>query len=301
MKDLGRVKNYIGIDIEYNYNKNGKNIMTLSQKNYIESLATKYQIENAKLYNTPMETNLKLEPANKLNDNIKFRNLIGELLYISSGTRPDISFSVNYLSRFQNSYDETHFKYAIRILKYLYLTRNLNLTYTNDKTIDVMDCFVDADWAGDTMDRKSTTGFVIRLFGNTVFWKSHKQNSVTKSSTFAEYVALSESVTEINFICGILKTFNIKLSKPIKIYEDNSGALTIAKNGNFSKNSKHIEVHYHYVNENYLNKIIDIVKVDSENNVADILTKSLCKLKFTKFREILNVIQKKEYKCKEAC
>ena len=70
-------------------------------------------------------------------------------MYISHGTRPDISFSVNYLSRFQNCYDETHFKYALRVLKYLYLTRDLKLTYSQNNKADVMNCYVDADWAGD--------------------------------------------------------------------------------------------------------------------------------------------------------
>lgn len=123
MKDLGKVKNYIGINIEYNYDQD--NILTLSQEHYIESLAKRYNIENAKLYKTPMEINLKLEKS-ELNENVKYRNLIGALLYISSGTRPDISFCVNYLSRFQNCCDETHIKYALRVLKYLFLTKNLN-------------------------------------------------------------------------------------------------------------------------------------------------------------------------------
>ena len=107
---------------------------------------------------------------------------------------------LNYLSRFQNCYNETHFKYALRILKYLYLTRDLKLTYCKNNNVDVLDCFVDADWAGDILDRKSTTGCFVRLFGNVINCKSKKQGSVTKSSTFAEYVALSEAVTELKFV-----------------------------------------------------------------------------------------------------
>src|SRR5436190_6528558 len=139
-----------------------------------------------------MEVNLKIEPAQVTCDDLKYRNLIGALLYISSGTRPDISYSVNYLSRFQNCYDNTHFKYALRILKYLYLTKDLKLKYSKNENTEILDCFVDSDWAGDNIDRKSTSGYVIRLFGNVVSWKSRKQASVTKASTFAEYVALSE-------------------------------------------------------------------------------------------------------------
>lgn len=171
MKDLGKVKNYLGIDIDYDY---VKNIMTLSQENYIESLARKYQIENSKLYSTLMEVNLKLEPAQNVSHDFKYRNLIGALLYISSGMRPDISYSVNYLSRFQNCSNDTHFKYALRILKYLYLMKCLKLTYGRNERIEILDCSVDADWAGDCVDRKSTSGYVIRLFGNVIFWKSRK-------------------------------------------------------------------------------------------------------------------------------
>ncbi|XP_067123573.1 LOW QUALITY PROTEIN: zinc finger protein 271-like, partial [Centruroides vittatus] len=214
MKDLGRVKNYIGIDIEYNYEQDNMHKMTLSLKSYIESLAKRYNIESSKLYKTPMEINLKLEKSN-VSEDVKYRNLIGGLLYINSGTRPDISFSVNYLSRIRNCY-ETHFKYALRVLKYLYSTKDLKLKYYKDNNTDILDCFVDSDWAGDILNRKSTTGFIIRLFGNVIFWKSKKQNSVTKPPTFAEYIALSEAVTEINFLICLMNKVFIKVCKPIK-------------------------------------------------------------------------------------
>ena len=289
MKDLGKIKNYIGITIEYS---DDRKRMSLSQTNYIESLAVKYNIENAKLYDTPMESNLKLEQANEIDERIKYRNLIGELLYIRTGTRPDISYSINYLSRFQSCYNATHFKYALRVLKYLYKTKDLKLTYCdNNIKNDSLNCMVDSDYAGDNIDRKSTTGYVIRLYGNVVYWKARKQNAVTKCSTFAEYVALSEAVTEILFLRNLLKeSFNLKITEPIKIYEDNSGALAIDKFGNYTKNSKHIEVQYHFINENYEKGIIDIVKIDSDSNLADILTKSLDKVKFVKNRKALKLI-----------
>ncbi|KYM95559.1 Copia protein [Cyphomyrmex costatus] len=264
--------------------------MTLDQKDYIESLARKYNITESKLYCTPMEQNLSLQPAQSASNFLNYRNLIGALLYVSTSTRLDISYSVNYLSRFQNSFDESHYKYALRILKYLYLTRDLKLTYQINSNADIIDCFVDADWAGDKVDRKSTTGYLIRIFGNVIFWKSKKQSSVTKSSTAAEYVALSDAVSEIRVILNLLEDLNIKLSKPVKIYEDNSGAIVIAKFGNLTKNSKYIEVHYHFVNEFYEKKIIELVKVESENNIADILTKALGKNKFEVFRKTLNIV-----------
>lgn len=287
IKDLGKVQTYLGIDIKYD-EKN--NTMTLSQSKYIESLARKYEIENAKLYTTPMEQNLKCTSAEPRNDNILYRNLIGALLYVSSGTRPDVSFSVNYMSRFQNCCDSTHFKYALRILKYLYKTRDLKLHYEKKQNADLLDCFVDADWAGDVQDRKSTTGDIIKMYGNLIEWKSKKQGSVTKSSTSAEYVALSECVTEVLLLKNLLKDFDLKLQESIKIFEDNIGAVDISHLGNFTKRSRFIEVQFHFVNENYLEGVIDILKIDSNENVADILTKSLGRQKFEYFRNKMKLL-----------
>ncbi len=288
VKDLGKIKSYIGIDVEYN--KKEKK-MFLSQSSCIQSLVDKYELKDAKLFETPMEENLKLDQAKRTDERIKYRNLIGELLYISSGTRPDIAFSVNYLSRYQNCYDYSHYKYALRVLKYLYETKDKKLYYGINKYYGNIDCFVDSDFAGDKIDRKSTSGYLVRFNGNVIFWKSRKQNIVTKCSTFAEYVALSEAVTEVLFIRNVCdEMFNVDVNEPINFYEDNSGAVSIAKFGNFTKNSKHIEIQYLYINEHYCNGVIDIIKVKSDENIADILTKALSKDKFVKNRSRLKLI-----------
>ena len=197
MKDLGKVKVYLGINVEYDYRNCD---MKLLQTKYIESLTNKYQLQDNRLYSTPMETNLKIEEAEICELDIKYRNLIGALLYISSSTRPDIKYRVNYLSRYQNSYNETHWKYALRILKYLYLTNDLKMNYKRNENCETIDCCVDADWAGDNVDRKFTFRYVIKVFGNVIDWKSRKQKTVTKVSTYAEYVAVPEAVSDIKFV-----------------------------------------------------------------------------------------------------
>lgn len=83
--------------------------------------------------------------------------------------------------------------------------------------------------------------------------------------------------------------FNLQVSDPVKIFEDNSGAINIANYGNFTKNSKHIEVHYHYVHENVKENLIEVCKVVSDENIADIFTKALCKEKFKKCRMLINI------------
>ena len=88
---------------------------------------------------------------------------------------------------------------------------------------------------------------------NVIDWKSRKQRTVTKVSTYAEYVALSEAASEIKFLLELMKNFNVELI-PVKIFEDNTGAINIANYGNFTNNSKHIEIHYHYVHESVREK-----------------------------------------------
>ena len=287
IKDIGEIKEYLGIDINYECEKNE---MKLSQTKYIEKLAKKYKIENSKVYKTPMETKLNLEKSDTCETNLMYRNLLGALLYISSSTRPDISYSVNYLSRFQNCYTSTHFKYALRILKYLYATKELKLCYNKNESCEIIDCYVDSDWAGDSIDRKSTTGYAIRLYGNLIYWKSKKQKIVTKASTYAEYVALSEVVTKMEIMFELIKIFKIKIDKPIRFYEDNSGVVNLAKFGNFTKNSRGIEIHFHYVHNYVKDKIIDVVKINTDENLADIFTKALGKEKFEKFRNMLKLL-----------
>lgn len=131
--------------------------------------------------------------------------------------------------------------------------------------------------------------FFIRLFENPIYWKSRKQNSVAKSSTAAEYVALSEATSEILLIREILKTFGINLNNPVQVYEDNSGAVAISKYGNYTKNAKHIEIQYHFVHENCVAKIIDVIKINTDQNVADILTKALGTQKFLELRNLMNL------------
>ena len=288
MKDLGRVKQYLGIEMQYNQKEKK---LHLSQEKYIESLAEKYGVTQSKRYDTPMEINLKLEASKEIkkeNEDLKYRNIIGALLYIANGTKPDVSFSVNYLSRYQTCYDSTHFKYALRVLKYLYSTKSLKLVYDSEYR-EVIDAYVDADWASDIVDRKSTTGILLRVYGNVVFWKSQKQKIVSRASTHAEYYALAECVQETLPIRRILTELGINLTNAVKIYEDNTGAISLGKNRNFSKNSKHIDVSYHFVNDYQRKGLISIEKVSTDDQIADVLTKSLSRVKFCKFRNTMGL------------
>lgn len=100
---------------------------------------------------------------------------------------------------------------------------------------------------------------------------------MTKASTYAEYnIALSEAVSKLNYIRKLLKVFGINLTEPIKVYEDKSGAINITKFGNFTKNSKHIEIHTTiFVHENIREKLINVIKINTDDNITDMFTNSV--------------------------
>lgn len=90
--------------------------------------------------------------------------------------------------------------------------------------------YADADWASDTTDRKSVSGFIFKVFGCTVSWSSRKQQTVATSSSEAEYVALSSAVSEAIWLRGLLQDLKILNNEPVIIYEDNRGCACMAMN-----------------------------------------------------------------------
>jgi len=147
---------------------------------------------------TPLEPGFKLVKqevgTNDHQCEVPYRELIGALMYLSVGTRPDITHAVSYLSQFNSCYTEAHWKAAKRVLRYLKGTNNVGLVYSCSSNPPTM--FTDADWGNCNLDRKSYTGHVFMMSGGAVSWESKKQQTVALSSTEAEYMALSEATKE---------------------------------------------------------------------------------------------------------
>ena len=291
VKDLGKVDRYLGMQISYC--KSDK-VLTICQTDFIAKVAKRFLVDKTKTekFETPIEKDLSLLPGtSNINVKLPYRQLVGCLLYIAICSRPDISFAVNYFSRFMNSYTDSHFKYLKRVLIYLYHTPHLKLTYSFSKEENIFECFVDADWASDKLDRKSISGVVVKLFGNVVLWYSKKQTCITMCSTESEYVSLSTFVHDsLMWFVGLLKDLRVEVKAPYLVFEDNQSVISLSENPLMSKRSKHIDVRYKYVKEMVLNEEIELVYVPTEYQVADVLTKGLVKVKFEKFRRMLNLI-----------
>ncbi|MCO5598252.1 hypothetical protein L7F22_052344 [Adiantum nelumboides] len=149
---------------------------------------------------------------------------------------------------------------------------------------------LNADWAGSSYDRRSTSGYVFSLGSATVSWSSKKQTTVALSSTEAEYRgAAMAAQCEVAWLCKLLHSFDYDVLHPITLFCDNMSSIQLANNPVFHARTKHIEVHYHYIKEKVLVQEIDLVYVDTHEQVADIFTKSLGAEKLNKFRDMLGV------------
>ena len=134
--------------------------------------------------------------------------------------------------------------------------------------------YCDADWAGDRVDRRSTTGYCTFIGGNLVTWKSKKQKVVSCSSAEAEYRAMRKLTSELIWIKGLLKDLGIEVTTPITMHCDNQAAIHIASNSVFHERTKHIEVDCHKVRQAVEQKIILPCYTRSEDQLADIFTKA---------------------------
>lgn len=285
LKDLGPVRQYLGMRI--NLDKN-KNVITVDQQQYIEQLVSKFQMSDCKIQSTPIEPKLNLDKStDKCLPNVPYQKLIGSLMYLAVLTRPDIAYSVSYLSQFNNCYGHTHWNYAKRVLRYLQCTKNYCLRYSNNN--NDLKGFVDSDWASDALDRKSYTGFCFMLSGSAVSWQSRKQKTVSLSSTEAEYIALSEASREAVYLRNLMHEITDSLYV-IDLYCDNQSALKLALSNQSHNRSKHIDVRYHYIRDVVKYKYVKIKYIPTEEMPADVLTKGLCYKKHYNFMSLLGVV-----------
>lgn len=194
-------------------------------------------------------------------------------MYLAVLTRPDIAYSVSFLSQFNNCYNNETWAYAKRILRYLKKTKYFGLKYTRYGNFK-LEGFVDADWGNNVTDRRSYTGLCFMLAGSVVSWEAKKQKTVALSSTEAEYMGITDACREAIYLHNLSREI-INESYTIVLYNDNQGALKLSSNNSFNKRTKHIDIRYHFCKECVVNKVIELKYLDTAEMPADLLTKGL--------------------------
>ena len=184
MTDLGKLHYFLGMEV-----RQCKEGIFIAQKKYAMDLLKKFNLNGCKAVETPMNVNEKLQENDGFGaaDVQKFRSLVGGLIYLTH-TRPDIMFAVNLVSRFMHKPTKHHYGAVKRVLKYVAGTLAMGIWYCQTKSLK-LEGYCDSDWAGSSVDRRSTTGFCFTLGSGAVTWRSKKQSTVALSSCEAEYVA----------------------------------------------------------------------------------------------------------------
>ncbi|RVW76712.1 Retrovirus-related Pol polyprotein from transposon RE2 [Vitis vinifera] len=269
-KDLGKLKYFLGIEIAQSSSG-----VVLSQRKYALDILEETGMLDCKPVDTPMDPNVKLVPrqGEPLGDPGRYRRLVGKLNYLTI-TRPDISFPVSVVSQFLQSPCDSHWDAVIRILRYIKSTPGQGVLYENRGHTQVVG-YTDADWAGSPTDRRSTSGYCVFIGGNLISWKSKKQDVVARSSAEAEYRAMVLATCELIWLKHLLQELRFGKDEQMKLICDNQAALHIASNPVFHERTKHIEVDCHFIREKIASGCVATSFVNSNDQLADIFTKSL--------------------------
>jgi len=270
-------QSYVGLEL-YKLEDN----LFLNQKTYINKLLQRSGMEYATPVKVPI---LKGEKAKTEKKKLSLqRNTVGSLLYASTKTRPDIAYGVNYTSRFVENPMEENINDVKHILKYLKGNINEGIEYKKNGNIKVLEAFSDADFAGDSETRKSTSGYIIFFAGGPISWCSRKQSLIAQSTTEAEYVAAAECCKELVYLKSLLEELlNDKIE--IHLNMDSQSAMMLIKNGIINKRSKHIEVKFYYIHDLVKKGTIVLKYCPTTEMLADILTKPLNTLKFKNLKD----------------
>lgn len=288
MVDLSEIKFFLGIKVD-----KSEGHISLSQSVYIKSILLKYNMENCNPVNCPLPTKLNhIALSSDYKCDAPCRNVIGWLMYIMLCTRPDLSTAVNFLSRYCEKNNTELWQCLKKVLRYLKVTVDLKLSFQKNSNFnEFLVGYVDSDWGGSELDRKSTTGYIFKMFdSNVICWNTRKQNSVAASSTEAEYMALFEAVREAKWLNSLLASLKIKVINPIRLYEDNQGCISIANNPSCHKRSKHIDIKYHFTREQVDKNLIEVVYIPTGKQIADMLPKPLPAQRFCDLRDQINLI-----------
>lgn len=274
IKELGPIHWYLGMEI---VRDREHRTISINQSQYIRDCLKRFDMIDCTPRKSPLPSGFKVtsDIENSTPVTYPYRSLIGCLLYAAKSTRPDIAFAVGCLSRHLVNPGNEHVTAAKHVLRYLKGTIDHSIKFTGDGKL--VTAWADSDWGGDLHSRKSTTGFVIRVFGGPVSYASTLQRSVALASASAEYMAACAVTERLMFITNLLTFLNVfkaPSTLPITVHSDSTSCIAIAKNPMSTKRTRHIEIKYHYVREQVQRGFIKFIKVPNPQQLADVFTKA---------------------------
>jgi hypothetical protein len=297
----GSFTDFLGIKFEKDASKG---TMTLTQKGLILKIKEATGMTESNYNWTPAsQVALGTDPDGPaMHESWSYRSIVGMLLYLSTNTRPDISFAVSQVARFCHNPKKSHAAAVKTIVRYLHRTCEMGMIVNPTGNLSI-DCYVDADFAGlhgrdpddSPSSAKSRTGYIITLGGCPILWKSHLQTEISLSTLEAEYSALSSSMRTllplrsmlIEIIEGVKLPHIFESTVKCQVFEDNNGALLLATKQRITNRTKYFQVKWHFFWSHVRDGTIQIVKVDTQEQWADFLTKGLSRESFERVRKLV--------------
>jgi hypothetical protein len=282
LTELGLAEWILGMQITYSDEG-----ISLSQHAYINKILKRFGMESSRPVSTPLAIGTKLRkgtPEQQLEDPTHYQAIIGSIMYAVTGTRPDLAHTITLLSQFNSCPNQSHLTAVKHTLRYLNGTKDWTLNFPSGKPL-VLNGYADADYAACLDTRRSISGYIFRLGEATICWKSRKQASVSTSTTEAEYVALSLASRQVQWLHKAFQDF--QLTVPCALHCDNTGAIDITQDDKVNDRTKHIDIHYHKVREEFRKGTFELLQVASADNLADVCTKTLPKPTHEKLSTII--------------
>ena len=293
IKDVGDNEYFLGMRVQQDVNQG---TIRLTQRPYWEHVLNRFDLVDVPPRNTPLPVGLvldqnmspKTESERKEMGDKPYRPVLGSVMWGQLATRPDLSFAVSLLSRFQADPGIEHWKSLLHVIGYIKNTMDYGLTYSRDSDLTPL-AYVDADYGGCRDTRRSTSGYVFMMAGGPVTWSSKRQATVALSTVEAEYVAMSRCAQQMVWMQTWLDEVEITHTIPGVIKGDSRGAITLSKTTRDHGKVKHIDIRHHYLRELVKSGLIVFEQVPSADNLADLFTKPLARDHHHRFLVGLNI------------
>jgi hypothetical protein len=296
IEDQGHPADYVGVNIKRL--KDGSYEFT--QRALIDAIIADANLTDAKVKPVPAKVSLQLhafKDAPPFALDFNYQSIVGKLNYLAQTTRSDIMYAVHQVAKYSSDPREPHGEAILYLVRYLKKTHDLGIRF-KPNVEKGFECYCDADFSGnwnksfadvDPSTAKSRSGWVVFYAGCPIIWASKLQSQVALSTTEAEYIAMSMALRDVIPIMDLIKEMkehNIPVicTKPYvycKVFEDNSGALELARLPKLCPRTKHINVCYHHFREHVRKGLIKIFPVGTADQIADVLTKALAQNDFT--------------------
>ena len=281
MGDLSTGNSFKFLGMELERSTTPKIGIVMKQERYARLLLERFNMSKCNAVSTPMVPGLKLShEGEELPENNEYAAIVGSLLYLAVKTRPDISYAVGVLTRFMSCPRLPHLQAAKRVLRYISKDPGAGLFFAGrmfkEKRTPSLRCklFSDADFAGDPVMRKSTSGMVLMVNGAPVMWKSRLQSIVALSTCEAEFVAAGAAAREGLWFKKLLSAVAGR-EGPLDLFCDNESALVLLNSAapKVTGRTKHIDVQFWFVLDHIMKGELVPCVVKSENMLADCFTK----------------------------